>query len=42
MSGGANLHLRGCWVKFGIDLHPSRSDDVLGGVKEQLNALLLR
>jgi hypothetical protein len=42
MGANVNPHLRGCWVKFGIDLHPSRSDDVLGGVKEQLNGLLLR
>lgn len=35
-------HLRGCWVRFAIDLHPSKSADVLQGVREQLQSMLLR
>lgn len=35
-------HLRGCWARFAIDLHPSRSADVLQGVRDQLQSMLLR
>lgn len=34
--------LRRCKARFALDLHPSHCSDAMAGVKEQLNAWLLR